>query len=83
MFRDYIRFQSWQLPDFGNHGNVFWRARWDSNLSRYPGVSGAGARRRNPEPLGGEGPVASSTLRLSGGPGRIRTYNQQIMSLLL
>jgi hypothetical protein len=30
-----------------------WRARRDSNLRRFAGVSGAGARSRNPEP--GEG----------------------------
>ena len=41
------------------------------------------SRELNPEPQRGEGPRSEMPLSAFGGPGRIRTYNQQIMSLLL
>jgi hypothetical protein len=51
-----------------------WWALQDSNLRRLEGVSEAGAFCRNPEHS--EGPQA-------GGPSRIRTWDQRIMSPLL
>ena len=60
----------------------FWWAVRGSNLSRFAGVSAAGARRRNPERSEGSGRV-DEIKQGPGAPGEIRTPDLQLRRLPL